>query len=142
MGGPPGLPPGLPMRKAGGRVKSGPTWEEGLRNGTQVSHTSGKNDLKDIRTTKPITYARGGKVQPLTPQVADSLARAARNAGSDEETARINNVAEKRYGAAKRAAGGKVLSDGRAGKQMGPKLKGGAGSGVGRLQEEKRAKKG
>lgn len=47
----------------GGRVKSGPAWEEGKREGTKVSHSPGKNDLKDIGRGKPITYASGGPVE-------------------------------------------------------------------------------
>jgi hypothetical protein len=92
-GPPPGLPPGPPMRKSGGRVKSGPAWEEGKRNGTKVQHSPGKNDLKEMGRGKPITYAKGGK----------------------------------------------VFSDGRAGKQMGPKMDAGSGSGEGRLDKAKRA---
>ncbi len=68
---PPGMPPpGMPPRQAGGRayakggaVKSGPAWKEGLRSGTQVQHTDGKNDGKDIGRPKPITYKTGGKVE-------------------------------------------------------------------------------
>jgi hypothetical protein len=176
MGGPPpGLggapPPGLPMRKRGGRVKSGPAWDAGIKEGTKVQHSPGKSDLKDLGRGKPITYAKGGRIQPLTPRVADALSRAARNAGSDEETVRIQRVAKDRYGAeqpratggkveqpdtsaagraaatsaaqdlAGRARGGKVFSDGRAGKQMGPNLPGGAGGGEARLAKETRAKR-
>lgn len=62
--GAPGPVPGgpLPMRKAGGRIKDGPAWKEGLRNGTQVSHSPGKNDIKDTHRPKAITWKRGGKV--------------------------------------------------------------------------------
>lgn len=35
---------------------------ESMAAGTQVDHRPGKSDLGDIRTTKPITYARGGAV--------------------------------------------------------------------------------
>jgi hypothetical protein len=38
------------------RLKSGPAWEEGLGNGTQVSHRPGKNDLKQLGRGRPITY--------------------------------------------------------------------------------------
>ncbi len=77
MAGPPGMPPGMPpgapmMHKDGGRVKrahggsvkDGPTWKEGLKNGTQISGSPGKNDLKDVGRGKAITYAKGGKVAP------------------------------------------------------------------------------
>lgn len=73
-GGPPMPPPG--MRSTGGRirgfakggaVKSGPAWEEGKRNGTQVSHSGNKNDAtgpygKNINRGKPVTYATGGPI--------------------------------------------------------------------------------
>ncbi len=69
-GGPPGMPPGMPPRKAGGRayakggrVADGPAYQEGRRNGTQVTHSPGKNDQAGLNRGKPITYARGGKVE-------------------------------------------------------------------------------
>jgi hypothetical protein len=73
----PGLPPGgpgLPMgpRKGGGRtyakggaVKDGPAWNEGRRNGTQVQHSDGKDDGKDIGRGKPITYRTGGRIEHI-----------------------------------------------------------------------------
>lgn len=72
MAGPGGPPPGMPMppRSQGGRtyasggaVKSGPAFEEGKREGTQVSHDPGKNDLKDVGRKRVITYATGGAVE-------------------------------------------------------------------------------
>ncbi len=68
MGGPPGLPPGI--RSMGGRayakggaVKAGPTFREGISEGTKVSHAPGKNDLKQLGRGKPVTYAKGGSVK-------------------------------------------------------------------------------
>lgn len=54
--------------------------------------------------------ADGGRIQPITPQVSDNFQRAIRNAGSDEESSRISNVAKKRYGVEvpTRAKGGRV----------------------------------
>ena len=62
---PSGMPPGMPMRKKGGRVeiKTG-TKAEGMRNGTQVTHSPGKNDQMDIRKFRPVTYKAGGSVYP------------------------------------------------------------------------------
>ena len=69
-GGAPGLPPGMPPRKAGGRafkhggrVADGPAWKDGLRDGTQVQHTDGKMDGKNIGRGRVITYKRGGAVE-------------------------------------------------------------------------------
>ena len=57
---------------SGGAVKDGPTWKEGVRNGTQPMNTPGKNDGKDLHRGKPVTYKTGGavessnKVEPAT----------------------------------------------------------------------------
>ena len=37
-------------------LKPGRTWHEGRRNGTQVQHSPGKKDLKEIARGRPITY--------------------------------------------------------------------------------------
>lgn len=58
----PGITFVAPGKKAGGRVNDGAAWKEGLKNGTQVQHTDGKNDGKDIYRAKQITYAKGGVV--------------------------------------------------------------------------------
>ncbi len=87
---PPGMPPpGMPPRQAdgrayakGGAVKSGPAWKEGLRSGTQVQHTDGKNDGKDIGRPKPITYKTGGKVE--SPQGVAAATRLPGGAGGGE----------------------------------------------------------
>lgn len=69
-----GMPPmpmgGAPIRSAGGRayasggaVKPGPAYEEGKREGTQVSHAPGKNDLAEMNRGRVITYKTGGAVE-------------------------------------------------------------------------------
>ena len=74
MGMPPGgMPPGAPPmgpRRSGGRayasggaVKSGPAWEEGVRNGSHPHNTPGKNDGKDIGRKQVVTYKTGGAVE-------------------------------------------------------------------------------
>lgn len=71
----PGMPGMMPRRdgggafKRGGAVKDGGAWKEGLKNGTQVSHSPGKNDLtKDELYTKPpkLTRKRGGRALGMT----------------------------------------------------------------------------
>lgn len=47
----------------GGAVKSGPAWEEGLKNGTQVQHDDGKNDGNNIGRGRQVTFWAGGKVE-------------------------------------------------------------------------------
>jgi hypothetical protein len=61
----PGMPP--PIRQRGGRTYAsggtdGPAWKEGLRNGTQISHSPSKSDLKDIGRPLAVTRRRGGAV--------------------------------------------------------------------------------
>lgn len=72
--GPPPMPPEMPpmgQRRggrayaSGGKVSDGPTWKGGLRNGTQVQHSDGKNDGGDIYRGRPITYATGGKIEAM-----------------------------------------------------------------------------
>ena len=71
----PGAPPpgAMPIRSKGGRAyakggvvkgaaKSGPTWEEGVRNGTQPKDSPGKNDRKDMFRGKVVTFKTGGGV--------------------------------------------------------------------------------
>lgn len=115
---PPGMPPGMPMRARGGSVKSGPTWEEGLRDGTQVKNSPGKNDLKDIGRKKPITYASGGNVKPAGAKLVQFWAGGKVPA---------------------RARGGKIESGN--GVDKATKLPGGSGGAEARLTKERRAKK-
>ena len=73
-----GMPPMGPRRTggrayaSGGAVKSGPAWEEGIRNGSHPHNTPGKNDGKDIGRKQVVTYKTGGaveasnKVEPAT----------------------------------------------------------------------------
>lgn len=87
---PPGMPPAMPMRAKGGRIKSGPAWDEGVRNGTQPKNSPGKNDTKDIGRWQPITYARGGKVE--SPQGVDKATKLPGGSGG----ARARLVKERR----------------------------------------------
>ena len=71
-GPPPGMPPGgpppgmIPPRARGGKVKSGPAWEEGRRDGTQVQPSPGKgqtNTPENLHRGRPITFSSGGVVK-------------------------------------------------------------------------------
>lgn len=96
-GPPPGMPPGgMPapggpplMHKRGGRtyasgggVKSGPAWAGGLRAGTQISHSPGKNDMADVGRPKPITYKSGGRID--APNGVDPATKMPGGAGGGE----------------------------------------------------------
>lgn len=61
---PPGAPPpGMPIRASGGRISDGPTWKEGIRNGTQPQNSPGKNDGKDIGRGRVVTFRTGGRIE-------------------------------------------------------------------------------
>ena len=94
------------MRAKGGRVNKGTkVFAEGKREGTQISHTPGKNDTDDMKRPgmkmhpKVVTFATGGGVVSFK-------------------------------------AGGRINAPATGG--MGPKMKGGAESGSGRLAKTKR----
>jgi hypothetical protein len=116
--GPPGMPPGMPMRARGGRINKA--------DGGTVG-------------------AGGPKFKPITPTVAGNFERATRNSGSDEESARISDIAKRRYGVDLKNKGGAVGGEATEGniKKWGGRAKansyftGGAITGVGR--EEKAA---
>ena len=53
----------LKGRKHGGSVKSGPGWEEGLKNGTKVQHEPALEDtIKNMNRKRVVTFATGGGV--------------------------------------------------------------------------------
>jgi hypothetical protein len=53
----------LKGRARGGGVKSGPAWDEGRRNGTQVSHDVAKEpDIKNMNRKRVVTFNTGGGV--------------------------------------------------------------------------------
>ncbi len=107
-----GAPPPMPMRARGGKVKHGPTWEEGRKAGTQVQHTDGKDDQKDIGRRRVVTFMAGGKVK--------------KDCGGPVQTPT-------------RAKGGRIESpDGVA---AATRLPGGSGGGEARLAKEHRAER-
>ena len=118
MGGP-GGPPGGPMmppggiRRQGGRtyasgggVKSGAAWASGLKNGTQVQHAPGKQDIGDIarpRQKTATTYATGGAVESPkggTPAKADKHTMLPGGSGGGEARLVKEARAKKSYRAA------------------------------------------
>lgn len=155
-GGPPGLPPGpggppmplgggappgmMPHARGGranyakgGKVKSGsgPAWAEGLRNGTQVQHTDGKDDQDGLGRPKPITYAKGGAIpmmgRAINPATAGWKAPSSMRTPTAAPMAKMPSV---KMGKTKFATGGPV----EAGTSMGPKMTAGD-NGVGRLEK-------
>ncbi len=143
-GGPPGMPPGMPPRKAGGRayakggrVADGPAYQEGRRNGTQITHSPGKNDQAGLNRGKPITYKTGGVVRQRADggrtddyvsgtQFFHNESRSSGRAGAGSPT-----------GKDARARGGAVEASNKV--EPATKLPGGSGGGEARLAKEKRA---
>ncbi len=131
--------PGMPMRARGGRIKDGPAFQEGLRAGTQVSHTDGKSDGKNIGRGRVVTFKTGGGV--IRPFRAGGG-----GVGQTSGTAGPGLPYKPTYKRTKeplapdvegRAAGGKIESP----KGVAPatKLPGGSGGGEARLVKERRA---
>lgn len=101
------------MRSKGGRLKSGPAWEEGRRLGTQVSHDKGKNEKpEDLDRPRVITFDKGGRVMQI----------------------QAGGKPQKGY-----ARGGPVEAPGY-GKGMGPDLEAGVMAGEARIAQSRRAK--
>ena len=86
-------------------------FEEGKRQGTQVTHDPGKNDLKDLHRPRVVTFKSGGAVKSF-------MARDGRKC---------------------RATGGPIYSPAKG--DMGPDLPGGAAGGEARLKQASRAKR-
>lgn len=127
----PGMPPpGMPMRAKGGRVKDGPAWEEGLKSGTQVQHSDGKSDGKNIGRGKVVTFRTGGSVGQ-TPGTAGPGVPYKPTYARTKEPIAADEV--------KRATGGKVESP--KGVAKATMLPGGSGGGEARLTKEKRARR-
>lgn len=114
---PPGLPPGIggppggmpmPLRAHGGRVKPGPGWAEGLKNGTKVQHADGKDDGKDIGRKPVITKADGGKVFPTAQTTPAERAKAASRMKSVEQPSPYTKEDREGMNKLARKAGGRV----------------------------------
>lgn len=125
MGAGPPMPPpgGMPMRARGGGVKS-----VGMNVGTKVSHDKGKNDLDaaNYPRKRVVTFATGGGVKSFRAAVPMPKPRPA---GREPQPTDLYEPADvKRL---ERATGGPIYSSAKG--QMGPKMKGGAGGGKGRL---------
>ena len=150
-GGPPGMPPGMPMRARGGRIKSGPAYLEGIRNGTKVQHTDGKNDGKDIGRKKPVTYSTGGAADLDTAGTSEQQRNASNNAYKAREVTRDKMGSPLRgdfgprsqpgrnSGSNSYATGGPVEHPVHGG--MAPKLPSGSGGARARLAKERMASK-
>jgi len=75
-------------RKAGGRIKSGPAWAEGLKNGTPVEHSPGKNDTKLIDHSRAkLTRKTGGRIEASDAKGPKMTAGADTGKGRLEKTA-------------------------------------------------------
>ena len=131
------------QRKRGGKVDC----SQGM---TPVQHTDNKDDSQNIGRKKPITYAKGGKVDPIKKGGEEMYGWAQHNEAHEGGGPKANN-GRKQYAAGwkehegptlarakhQRATGGPIYADGREGVGMGPNLHAGANSGLGRLRKEK-----
>lgn len=132
-------PPGTPMRARGGRIKDGPAWEGGLKAGTQVSHTDGKSDAKDIGRGKVVTFKTGGGVI-RTFRAGGSVGQTSGTAGPGVPyKPTYKRVKEPLAPDVVRAMGGKVEAP--EGIAPATRLPGGSGGGEARLVKEKRAER-
>lgn len=99
-----------------GRPKNGPAWAEGLRNGTQISHTPGSSDAASIEAKKGVgkvrTFKTGGGVKGV----------------SVDEKPPIHGAVEAGFGSARR--------------NPFPKMTAGGKSGEGRMEKMRGAKRG
>lgn len=154
-GGPPmpGGAPGMPgIRSTGGRayasggaVKSGRAWEEGRQNGTQVSHSPGKNDTSKINKTPALlTRKRGGRADGgSVGKTGSGLSDDTLNAMADRYRSGDRSVLQGLGRGAQGAANAQDIMQ-RVGRKKGGRaypLTGGADSGVGRLQKTKAQRK-
>ena len=127
----PGMPPpGMPMRARGGRIKDGPAFQEGLNAGTQVQHSDGKSDGKDIGRGRVVTFWAGGKVGQTSGTAGPGVSYKPTSKRTKEPLAPE----------VKRAMGGRAEAP--KGVEAASKaMPGGAGGGEGRLTKERRAEK-
>ena len=146
MGGPGPMPPGMPIRRSGGRayasgggVKDGLAWEEGLKAGTQVQHADGKSDGKDVGRGRVVTFWAGGKVKRKSGgKVGQTSGTAGASTPYHESVPRVKPL-EAGIDKPRRAKGGGVEVP--AGAYPATKLGGGSGGGEARLEKEKRARR-
>ena len=131
-------PPGMPMRARGGRIKDGPAWQGGLDAGTQVSHTDGKSDGKNIGRGKVVTFKTGGGVIKTFRAGGGGVGQTSGSAGPGVPyTPTYKRTKEPLAPEVKRAMGGRAEAP--KGVESASKLPGGAGGGEARLAKERRA---
>jgi hypothetical protein len=127
----------MPMRARGGRIKSGPAWDEGLKAGTQIQHADGKSDGKNIGRGKVVTFKTGGGVVSFRAK-GGGVGQTPGTAGPGVPyTPTYKRTKEPLASDVKRAMGGKIESP--KGVDSATKLPGGAGGGEARLAKEHRA---
>lgn len=144
MGPGPGAPPPMMIgRKRGGRVNSGTkVFEEGKRAGTPVQHDMAKNDTDDMKRPgmkmhpRVVTFKNGGGVRTVTfgKKRADGGSvpmPKPRPEGKEPQPKDLYSPSDvKRL---ERATGGRIEAPAKGG--MGPKMPGGAETGLGRLKK-------
>jgi hypothetical protein len=128
----------MPMRARGGRIKDGPAWNEGLKNGTQPQHADGKMDGKDIGRGRVVTFKTGGGVVKFRAGGGKVETPGTAGPGSSYKPT-YARTKEPLAPDVKRAMGGRAEAP--KGVESASKLPGGSGGGEARLAKEHRAER-
>ena len=139
----------MPMRKRGGKVSSADhRGKTGIGTRTPIQHTDNKDDTQNIGRKKPITYAKGGKVDPIKRGGEEQYSKASHveaegdvgAKGRKQYTDGWNEHTHPTTSRQHTATGGPIYANGKAGAQMGPHEEAGGRSGLGRLEKAAHAK--
>jgi hypothetical protein len=146
----------LKLYAKGGKVNAGANerGKTGIGFRLPVQHSGNKDDTQNIGRKDVITKAKGGKVDKEKRGGEKMYSWAQHNEAHPDGEGDVGAKGRKQYGdgikvhahptmerAHNRATGGPIYADGREGVGMGPDLKAGANSGLGRMRKQKEESK-